>query len=428
MATSLTSNNLLTTLEAFSKIACLDGRLFGVETMCESCDLEFNECVRRRLLENLIANQGRVEREVGYNLTPRYHEQEIRWDGVPGRFQLDWPGVAEVNVSGVSVSVEIGVSVSPYVIIDAPVSDSGQGYCLVELDSTYIDNPGYAVIRDADTDAIYPQQEIPGYPRRTPEGNWLVALAKPALPPCTDLEVNVQHCKYVAIEIETPDCDGEIKLVRPGTDSVIPFAKNPVVNGANTIYWVYVWSMVDEAFSDDVIDLVEQAQFYKLIDEVDVICESSGAAPTIVTRCNCGCIEGLTTSTDLIDVDILFEDQGIIRISYSDEATCLSRCGQPVKFKIYYRTDPDLVVGEDSLLALQEAITYLTAAELPVSSCGCAISTGFIAEAQKAYAEQRINPMTGQTVVNVKFNSLTGQLIFAEKLSKAYKFKRLTRL
>lgn len=427
MATPLTSNSLLTTLEAFSEIACADGRVFGVETMCENCNIEFNECLRRRLYENLVANQGRVERTVGYNLTPRYHMQEIRWDGVPGRFQLDWPGIVEVAVSGVSVVIEEAVEVSPFVILDAPVSDSEAGYCLVELDSTYIDNPGYAVIRDATTNDIYDQQEVAGYPRRTPEGNWLVALAKPALPPCDDIEVNIQHCKLMAVEIETPECDGVIAIVRPGTDEVIPFAKDPTVNGDNTIYWVRPWSMVHGAFSDDVIDLAEQAQFYKLLDTVDFICESSGEAPTVVTQSNCHCIEGWQDTSDLIDVNVVFADRSIIQISYSSTATCLSRCGQPLKFKIYYKTDPSLVVGQDSLLALQEAIAYLTAAELPVSSCGCEVKEGFIAEAQKAYAEYRINPFNGQVVTNIKFNSLTGQLVFAEKLSKAYKFKRSTR-
>ena len=429
MDITLLSNSLLTTLESFSEIACLDGRVFGVETMCDSCNLDFNLCLRRRLLENLISNQGRVEREVGYTLTPRYHEQEIRWDGVPGRFQLEWPGISEINVVPFVETLVSGVSISPFVIEDAPVTDSGEGFCLVELDYRYIDNPNHAVIRDATTNAIYPHQEVPHYPRRNGDGNWLVPLGKPAVPPCTDIEVNIQHCKLMIVERTTPTCDGDVKIVRPGTDKIIPFAKPSVVDGSITRYFLRPWSLVDDAFEDETIDLAEGAEFYKLLTEVDFICESSEEALPIVTKVNCGCeLTGTTEDTTLINVSILFAERGVIKIDYSEDATCLRYCSQPLKFKVYYKTDPDLLVNADSLLSLQEAIAYLTAAELPASSCGCTINEGFIADAQKTYAEYRINPMNGQVVANIKFNSLQGQLVFAEKLSKAYKFKKVTRL
>lgn len=422
------SNQLLTTVEVFSEIACLDGRAFGVETACDTCSIEFNECLQTRLLQNLIANQSAVEKAVGYNLTPRYHVEEILWDGKAKRIQLRWPGVAAINVVEDVTVLGDSVSVSPFVILDAPITDSGEGYCVVELDSHFIDNPNNAIIRDADTNEVIPHQEINGYPRKNGDGNWLVALGKGAVPPCTT-SVNVQHCKYMAVTRSTPTCEGTVFMVRDDEETIIPFARTETVSGVDTTYWVRPWSMVDEAFQSDVIDL-EAGEFYKLIDSVKFICSTDEEALPIVTEyegCSCGRLEAPTENDELIELDIISAKDSIVQIRFTQE-WCNCRCKNPIKIKVFYRTDPSLVVDDGSLLSLQEAIAYLTAAELPASSCGCEIKEGFIHDAQKAFADFRINPITGETIANVKFNSLTGQLIFAEKLSKAYKYKRSIRL
>lgn len=425
MTLSLNSNNLLANLEVFSRIACLDGRGFGVITPCEECEIEFNTCIRRHLLENLISNQEKVEEQIGYNLTERWHVQEIVWDGTPTRIQLDWPGVVEVGVSANFESFDETYELSPYVIENAPVTDSGDGYCIVELDSNLIENPRYAVIRDATDDSIYKQQKIDGYPRRNGEGNWLVALDHS--PDCATLEVNVQHCKLMKVTIPTPVCDGEIKAVRPGTLDVIPFAfgKDPEISGLNTTYWFNSWSLVDPAFMEEMVDLDHYGEFYKLLQEIEFACLTSEEAPTTVTTLdNCECTDLLTQTNDLINTEILFEQSSVIRISYQENCHC-SCVGKPVKLKIYYKTDPSYVVEEGSLLALQEGIVYLTAAELPMDSCGCKVEKGFIAEAQKAFAEARINPITGETIFNIEFQQLNGQLVFRERIAKAYKHHKL---
>lgn len=428
MTLSLNSNNLLTTLEVFSRIACLDGRGFGVVTPCEECSIEFNICIRRSLLENLIANQSKVEDQVGYNLTERWHMQEIVWDGTPTRIQLDWPGVVEVGASANFDVFDETYELSPFVIENAPVTDSGDGYCIVELDKEMINNPRYATIRDATDNSIYKQQKIDGYPRRNVDGNWLVALDHS--PDCADLEVNVQHCRLMKVTIPIPDCDGEVKAVRPGTEDIIPFAeeKEPIIEGDNITYWFYNWSLVDEAFMEETVNLDNGGEFYKLMQEIQFACLSSGEAPTTVTTLdNCQCTDLLTTTNDLINVEILFSQSSVIRISYQENCNC-SCMGQPVKLKIYYKTDPSYVIDEGSLYALQEGIVYLTAAELPLDSCGCKVEKGFIAEAQKQFAQARINPITGETIINIEFQQLNGQLVFRERMAKAYKHHTLVKL
>lgn len=427
MAIPLSSNNLLTTPEAFSEIACLDGRLFGVETPCDSCTTEFNDCVRRRLVQNLVSNQGRVEREVGYNITSRYHAYEFKWDGKPMNVQLDWPGIEEINVIQATEVLEGVTEVSPYVLLDVEAEDSGEGFCTVELDKVYIENPAHAIIRDADSLEVYPQQDVNGYPHRNDDGNWIVALGKPALPTSCPT-VHVQNCKYIVAIRETPECDGDIYAVRKDTEIIIPFAKEPTVDGGNTIYWFRPWSLVDEAFFDDVVDL-EAQDFYKLVQEIEFICITSEESLPIVTQADrCNCSDTLEEDSELINISILYASKGIVRITYTDRSCCLARCKSPIKIKVFYKTNPNLVVEEGSLLALQEAIAYLTAAELQTSSCGCKVETGFIADAQTTFADLRVNPITGETVANITFGSLKGQLIFAEKLSKAYRFKKSIKL
>jgi hypothetical protein len=364
-----------------------------------------------------------VEQHVGYNLTPRYHEEEVFWDGTSSRIQLDWPGITDVNVVQLTTTVAEDVSISPFVIEDAPVTGIN-GYCIVTLDRRFIDNPDNAIIRNAETDEVIPHQEVSGYPRRNGDGDWLVALGRGINSPCDTPSVNVQHCKLMAVTMATPECEGDIYATYAGTDEHIPFAKDPVVNGAETTYWFRPWSLTDPDFSDSTINL-ERGEFYKLVNVVDFVCEANASAAPVITEVSrCDCTSNLVEDATAITAEILSSEHSIIRIRYSD--TCGCRCKTPIKLKIYYRTDTLNVVDEGSILALQEAIAYLTAAELPMSSCGCELPDGnFISNAQKAYAEYRINPITGATVANIKFNSLTGQLIFAERLSKAKKVRKL---
>lgn len=425
----LSENDLFVDRLLFSQIACLDGRAFGVETFCETCSLDFNPCLRRSLLAGLIANQALVESLVGYNLTERYHSEEILWDGRT-RLQLSWPGVAAINVKAAYATLDT-VSVEPYVILEAPVSDSGAGYCVVELDKNFIGNPTHAIIRDATTLDIYQQQLIDIYPRRNEAGNWEVALDSPATPPECPV-VHVQHCNKIAITIDTPVCTGEIRIAYKGTTNLIPVAQDPVVDGASTTYWVYAWSLVDPAFSDETVNL-KTGEFYKLVTEVDVVCVTEVAqTPTLTgtSSCNCSGVTLETLDTEYT-LEIVSSELGVIAVNATDRCTlCLDGCETPIKIKIWYRTDPALLNVDGSLEALKIAITYLTAAELPLSTCGCPpgyFKAGFIFEAQKAYTDIRINPITGENIAMLRYGNLHGQLVFSERLNKAKKHSRLIR-
>ena len=419
----ISQNDLLVNTVRFAEIACMDGRVDLTIVPCETCGIEFNPCLRNNLIHLLRADQEQLERCVGYNLTPRYHVEEVYWQG-EDKIQLSYPGIAAVNVIEELEMLDADIPVSPFVIEDAPLTLSiDSTYCIVELDGTYIKNPDHAILRDADTNAILKTQTIDEYPVRI-DGNWFVALDKPNLAPdCEDLTVNVQHCKYMVVVIPTPVCTGSVKAVYSGTDEVIPFAKDPQVVDGNTIYWFYSWSMVDEDFRDDITNL-ETGEFWKLVETIDIICSKDEEELSVATyfKPPCNLEDNFVTSTEL-DITILSSKRGIIHVKNSD--ICSVCPGKPVKLLIYYRTDPSLLEIQGSFYALEEAIAYLVASELPLEGCSCKIATGFISVAQAAYTDLRINPFTGAERFVFKYGNRHGELIFNQRVEKAYKFRKL---
>ena len=76
-------NNLMVDLQDFSKIACLEGRAFGVEIFNEKCDtLNINTCMRSRMIEGLVSAHETTEKKLGHSLRPTYEFDKIdseRW-------------------------------------------------------------------------------------------------------------------------------------------------------------------------------------------------------------------------------------------------------------------------------------------------------------------------------------------------------------
>lgn len=418
---SLLPHEQLLTWEEFARFSCMDGRAFGVVTGNERCDFTLNSCMRRHLSAMLSQFQGVAEYELKYTLTPQFHYDDIAWDGRK-RVQLSRLGVSAVNVRQVVTPFEDEYPVSPYIAEGLDVTLSG-GYYIVTIPRVVLDNPANAIIRNSSTGSVIPHNvEASTYPRRTVD-NWEIAIDAQTDPGTVD----VQHAKYIAVTVTTADLDcdtGEIIAFRPGTEyDVVEFAKSPTVDGLETTYWFYAWSLVDSDFmDDDEINLLD-GEFYKLIENIQFACVTTAAASTIYVE-DCG---ECTTCEDtpVITASLLFGADGIVELDW-DEDSLNSMVCKPKKLRIYYKTDPAVLnINSDYI---KEGLSYLIAASLPTSSCGCTIEKGFIADAQKPYTDIRINPVTGVTYAPLKYGNLHGHLVFAEHMQKAQRVYRLRRI
>lgn len=426
--------NLFLNIQEFSRIACLDGRVYGVINTCDTCGLILNDCVRSHLITALESNQAIVERLLGYNLTVQYHEETHDWDG-HSRIQTNWPGVETLNVKQqVSTILDYGpFPISPYVQENLVLNDSGSGYCVVEVSRTFVENPSHIIIRD-DDGHVYATDNVDGYPRRDGE-NWLIALAgKPDAPACS-ATLHAQSCKYMYVDVEDHDCgeDGTLTPFYPSSFMPIPQIKpsQDVGNGVRR-FWFTPWVLVDPAFYGEEINL-EVGEFYKLLPEIEFKCVEEIEAMPVVTSfdlANCSTDEFdqlVPISTDDTQWDLLHEEYGITQMQLKNANFCRENKA-PFKVKIFYKTNPVIFNVAQFVESIKVAIAYLTAAELPTEVCGCEIKTGFIATAQRAYTEIRINPITGESISNLRHGNLYGQLVFAEKLNLVPRFQRLIRL
>lgn len=419
-------NDLLVNMTDFSRIACLDGRMHGVNTSCDVCDLEVNDCVRLALISGLINAQNTVESKLGYNLTRRYHTETRIWSGA-SVLQTRWPGLSEMNVQKAYANRE-NFSISPYIQEGITVEEV-DGKCVATFSATLVKNPVHAMIRDEDG-SFYPTT---GNPSRS-GGNWQMALmAKNIQPPCEGHTFDVQHCQYMILE-----ADRNATPVYTGTNQIIPVARpTESIGGGNYRYWFHVWELIDPAFITDGADL-EAGQFWKLltsIDLIDVEEEPLYASVRLLDQCS-----EYSTYTDSeeetrVEMEIINAEMGAVEIIYDDchcpccqQALMRCRCEHPVRLTFGYRTDPAVLNIPIDLGSVQEAIANLVAAELPLSTCNCPTpKTGFIAAAQKPYTDWRINPLTGNEHEIFKYGSLHGQLVFSERMKRVKQHYRLVR-
>lgn len=424
-------NQLLVDAEEFARIACLDGRLHGVKTFCDTCNVEISPCVRSHTVSGLVAAQALVEKTLGYYLTPRYHVEEIDWNGKDRLLLTEKPGIEAVNVKQEVVPVTGNFAVASY--IDADLSNSGEGFCVAMLDSDLFDNPNKVTFRNAATFNPVETRQIAGYPRRNSDGDWEVALEPNYNVPACDTPLIVQHCSLIHVDadVNCGETDGTIYPVYPGTLQYIPQAKPAQDLGEGvTRYWFYVWSLVDPDFADESIDLV-RAEFYKLLPYINFVCVREVTAyPEIICARDCDCesetIFTAENETPAVKVEISDAYHGILSL-----CTVKNPCGcnkGAKKLRLYYKTSPHILGVMGALQSLKEAITYYVAASLPLTYCNCKIETGFIAEAQKAYTEVRVNPITGQMAETLKYGNLHGFLVFGERMLSAPRYQRLIRL
>jgi hypothetical protein len=174
-------NDLLLDVQGFAKFTCMDGRTFGVSSLCDTCEIDLPWCVRKSMYDQLISAQILAERKLGYHITPRYHEKKIEWDGV-SKIQLK-AGLAAFHVSESITDVEDYDSdtfpVSPYVTTTTVLASS-----YVEV-STIYGPPSSLIFRDEDHNLINLDDSV----RVTRvDGKWRIRLESME----EDDEVNVQ--------------------------------------------------------------------------------------------------------------------------------------------------------------------------------------------------------------------------------------------
>jgi hypothetical protein len=427
-------NELLVGLDDFSYIACTDGRLSGVITPCDACGHEFNECVRQHLIDKLLSVHEIVERRLGFSLTPRYHTETHTWNGRT-RLQTNFPGVAAfaVQQSIVSVSGTAVFAVSPYIIEDAPLVDSGEGYCYVQLDRELVDNPKHVILRDGSGAIVEPDDSRFGFPRRTAT-HWELALYPEVYePPCATGSINVQHCNLVAVEttLYTPT-SGTVFPVYEGTQQIIPQARPSQIidNGEDpdTVrYWFYVWDLLDSAFFSEGMNWTN-GEFYKLVDNIELKIFTEAPAEITVKYYDRCCGETRYATTEWEAFEVVDPKYGIIELFRNAtpcSCDCLDDCQDVVEVTFSYRTDPSFF-ADDYLGTIREAIAWLVAAELPLQVCDCPpMKTGYIAMAQRPYEKTSVSSFSGTVVVNLDPDMLYGQVEYRKQIGRVKHFQRI---
>lgn len=428
------ANRLLVDMARFSAISCSDGRFYGVTTSCDTCGAEFNSCIRNRLISSLFSTHVLVESELGYDITSQFHTESIPWDG-RSRIQTLRPGISAFAVREKinQVSGDTLYPVSPYIIEEAPLTDSGSGYCIVQLDRNIVDNPDAVTLRLASGAKLEPEERF-GFPRRTAD-NWELALPATLYPPpCEDedLVVNVTHCRYIAVVVDKKTVEsGEVVAVYPGTNQKIPLAK-PVqeVDETHNRLWFNVWDLLDPVFFDEGMKW-ENGEFYKLIEYIELKNFTTEPAPITVTYRDLCCNEE-RYATEVYEVyEVIDSHNGIVEL-YKDGQPCSCGCGDECKLitavEFSYQTTPEMFI-DDFGVTLAEAISWLIAAELPLKVCDCPpLRFGFVATAQQAYTKITVNMYTGKEIENLEHGNLYGQAMYTERINRTKHYKKVFRL
>lgn len=432
-------NELLLTMTNFSRLACTDGKFYGVETECDTCGNEYNECLRLHLIEGLLTAHAMTEKKLGYAITPRFFTETVSWDGY-SRIQTKHPGVSAFNVVEAinSVSGDSLYPVSPYLIEDAPLVDSESGYCIVQISRSIVDNPDWVILRDAGGAKIEPDERF-GFPRRT-TSNWELALPSSLYPsPCDDGEINVQHCKYISVVTDKKTvASGEVFPVYPGTNQKIPLLKpaeefTDEDDNEFVRYWFYVWDLLDPAFFEEGMSWLN-GEFYKLLENIELKNFTQAAGTITVKYLDLCCLEETRYATmTFTSSEIVNSKFGIVELFKNgtpcSTCSCCDDCKQIVEVTYSYKTDPSYFIT-DLGETLLHAMAYLVAAELPLKVCKCDTQNivGFIQTAQTPYQKVTMNIYTGVEISHPEIGDLYGEREYIAELDRLLHYRKLIKL
>ena len=425
-------NSMVVSYKDFAVISGLFGRAYGVQTGCDAAGFLLNECARHLVISHLAESHARAEDRLSYDITPRYHYEEVFYDTTMNP-RLQRPGFESFVQQTFSASIMGLQDVSPYLILDVPLVDSGAGYTIAQLADSLVDNPNSIVLVDRDSGHQYiPQTTVFGFPRKV-ANNWEVALSNDLLPGDIGVKiVDAFHCQLVKVDIPAEALTaGQILVpVYPDSDQIIPYAKVSEDLAPGTRLWFHSYTLVDEAFAIEGADFTGgNLEFYKLLPQIDMkIVEDTVVLPQLEYRQEADCSDAaLTPTTDDSPVFTSIEVEGykvldakhsIIDLFPDTSAALIANSGRPYKYKIYYKTNPSVLGFDSDNQAIKEAVAHLAAAELPLKICNCPLDKdGFIQIAQQAYTQIRIS-VTNEKVENLTHGNLYGQRVFETKMNQ----------
>ncbi len=417
---SYTNRKPFMSKSAFSELAGLDGLAHGVTTVVDQCDHKLPYTSRRDIDSALLSAQDLIEAEVGYAVTPRYRTQELRFTGLETVYQLDF-GLRAVNVRE-RYTVLQSVDVHHY-LNQSMLSTETDGMCVLTLDGSFYADPMDAVIRGATNGSIYKPQSVNGYPYLDVSGNWKIVLDKPHVPPCS-IELNVSHARYAWIDTTGLGITdfSNIILIDPKSDRIIPYFID--ANIPNKIL-VYFWDILSSGFEQRGSDMSKN-EYYKFLTSLNLVqIEDEEYLP--IVRFVDGETLLLANDDEYATVEILDASRGLVRVTIS--ASLCTPVSRKIKsIIISYATDPSLIHQLELNryeYNINLGIASKVAAEIKPGDCdGCKIQNPFIRQAQQPYSEVRINPITGENILNLTYGNLYGQLVFGEQLTSLPKRRR----
>lgn len=414
------ANSLLVNMQTFSEFACFGGALFGVDTYKNNVDTyngdcntqDYNWCVRKQLPGLLFSAQASLETELGYDLTKRSKKKRVYFKS-GDRVQLS-PGLESVG-TGLEFKKLESVTVSPYVQQNVTVTQ-GASHAIATVSSVNFPDPMDLYIWDSTGTVKYKAYKIPGYPIRN-GANWEVSLEKN---PSTGSDYNAQNSMLMAVDWvhNGENQDEEVYLAYSGTSQKIPIVKTVEVDSNTTRFLIRPWVLIDRAFSAQGASLIA-GEFYKLMESVDVVHLDKVAYTPVAYLEEIGDVDAETPLN--IYITVIDAMKGIIQIDLKDSCN-YENC--PLFTDIDYIVDPLISASTGDIVKARRAIAYLAAANLQLKNCECEIQKGFIADAQKIYAEIRINPITGESIANPKYGNREGHFIYEEAVSSIAKIHR----
>lgn len=382
-------NQLLLNAQEFSRIAGIDGRMFRVITREDICNSFANACTQDHLQKSFVSLQQRTEEYLGYDLTERYHYEEIDWNGQE-LVQLKRPGIVSLNVVqsiGDSVGPE---TISPFVQEGQLSYQEGSDY-FVDFRSDLAGSPKNMQPRNSLNEYF----KIESVARSG--DNWKAKVSRVG---AEDISLDIQNPRLMIFDLENPECIGTVYPVYPGTSQIIPMAKSPeVIDETTTRYFFRPWMLVDPAFKLDQIDL-HQGEFYKLLQEIDFKCFGEAEAESsVLVQHKVSGWQTFSTGDATLRLDIVNSEKSIIYVQYGKACeSAIQGAKYPIKLRVYYKTSPDAVSFASPFSDIMTAIAYHAAAEIPLEICDCPDfkNSGFISAAQIEVNEVKMHPITGE--------------------------------
>lgn len=425
------------------------GRMFGVVTGEDNeqdwGDFVVNQCLRDSIWHTLRSISDEAESAIGYDVSRRYHKHTVTWPF--GKKIKARPGIEKINVSpqwSVAPDLE-DVVVSPFVIENVTPTLESSRY-VVALDRELVDNPNDVIVRFSTHMGTISVDR--GYRPRIDGTDWVITLDNHSTPWDGVTPLHIQSTKYAYVEITPPTLtQGQSYYpVFQGTNQIIPEAlPRQNIGGGQVRIWFYIYNLVDKAFYNNPVNLVN-AEFYKLVPTISInIYEEVEQKGRLTVTCDCdgGCgdcqngvrvfqVTATIFNAELGVVDFCVDGEIVdeeLETGSCEVPTC-PECSYSLTF--HYITNPNLLFEEcrRAIPRILDAIMFKTAAELPMVDCGCWIDDkekiGFIARQQETFSKQTVNAFTGTTTVLFQYGDLRGQKAYVEIMGKVPRIKYTT--